>query len=107
MLNYRSQVCEWTYQLSIGAFFLFFDFLYLLIFTYLIVPKNASESTYFQNFLGEHGPRAPNLDSAPLAKSYWRGARTGIYLLLNLNLLLSENVKVTPWYMNIMVYFIK
>ena len=38
----------------------------------------------FQNFLGEHGPRAPNLDSAPLAESYRRGARTGIYLLLTL-----------------------
>ena len=58
MLNFRSQVCEWKYQLSTGALwafsfcFVFIFFFHLSLF-YLIVSQNASQSTYLSNFLGE------------------------------------------------------
>ena len=57
-------------------------FSFLLSLFYLIVPKNASVSTYFSNI--SWGACPFSLYSVPLAKSYQRAACIRIHLLLKL-----------------------
>ena len=64
MMNYKSQACEWTLNISLEHFKKNSTFLNFFIFlSYLIVPKNTSETQTIQFFPWKNAPKTPNLDS--------------------------------------------
>ena len=60
MMNYKSQACEWTLNISLEHFKKNSTFLNFFIFlSYLIVPKNTSETQTIQFFSLEKCSKTP------------------------------------------------